>query len=128
MLDGSSVDGNYGGEARPVTFYQGANAAKIAFAFFTDIAGEHDCFFRADARFGESAGQAGESGETGSIVSDTRSVQAIGVAFDAHIGGSWENGVEMSDEENDGFCVGAGTFGDDVAGFVDTNLQAGGLE
>src|SRR5580704_11048512 len=83
------------GEARAVTFHQRANAAQVTFAFFADIAREDDRFRCVDARFGQSAREAGQRGEACAVVCYARSGEAIAVAFHANIGAGGKNCVQV---------------------------------
>ena len=122
VLNGRAINGNYSRQARTVAFDQGADAAKIAFAFFAHVAGKDDCLGGTNPRLGKRTRQSDESSEAGPVVSNTWRGQAIGVTLDAHISGGGKNGVEMRDKKNDGFSVRAGTFGNDIAGFIRAHL------
>ena len=109
---------------RAIGVDESAHAAEIAFALFADVGDEKNGAARLDSGFVNGAGDGDEAGEAGSVVGDAGRVQAVAVAADFNFGAWRENGVEMRGEHHDFFVGGAGEFADDVAGFVDRDVEA----
>ena len=65
----------------PKFVHQRANAAKISFAFFADVARENDRFCRADATLRQRARNADQRSETCAVIRDAGSFQARALRF-----------------------------------------------
>ena len=125
MICAGAVEHDNCFEFSAVGIDEGAHAAKIAFAFFANVADEKNGALRLEVRELHSARQRQQGRQSAAIIGNSWGGHVAGIAVNFYVRARREHGVKVRRDNYNFFFILTAQFSDDVAGLVDVRGQAG---